>query len=66
MAWQKIADFNKVNELVKDVDMELKHLERLCIELESVEYSADYIAELQDSYHKKYKKKFKDIGVSTC
>lgn len=66
MAWQKIADFDKVNELVKDVDMELKHLERLCIELKSVEYSADYIAGLQGSYHEKYKEKSKDIGAIVC
>ena len=66
MSWQKIADFNKVNELVKDVDTELKYLERLCIELKSVEYSADYIAVLQDSYHEKYKEKSKNIEVSIC
>lgn len=46
--------------------MELKYLERLCIELKSVEYSADYIIVLQDSYHEKYKEKLKDIGVSIC
>ena len=66
MAWQKIADFNKVNELVKDVDMELKYLERLCIELKAVEYDCAYIEMLQDKYHEKYKEKSKDIGVSIC
>lgn len=66
MAWQKISDFNKVNELVKDVDMELKYLERLCIELKAVEYDCAYIEMLQDKYHEEYKEKSKNIGVDIC
>lgn len=66
MAWQKISDFNKVNELVKDVDMELKYLERLCIELKAVEYDCTYIEMLQDKYHEEYKEKYKNIRVDIC
>lgn len=66
IAWKKIADFNKVNELVKDVDMELKYLERLCIELKAVDYDTAYIEILQDKYHEKYAKKCESIGVCIC
>lgn len=64
--WGAIADFNKICDLVKDVDMELKYLERLCIELKSVDYSAEYIGVMQDKYHEAYKEKCKDIGVDIC
>lgn len=66
VAWQNIADFNKVNDLVQDVDMELKYLERLCIELKAVEYDCSYIEILQDKYHEKYEEKSKDIGINMC
>lgn len=66
MAWRKVADFDKVNELLKDVDMELKYLERLCIELKAVDYSADYIMVLQEPYHEEYKDKCKHLGVDIC
>lgn len=66
MAWQKVADFNKVNDLIKDVDTELKYLERLCIELKAVDYDCSFIEILQDKYHEKYKEKSKDIGINLC
>lgn len=66
LSWNNVADFNKVNELVKDVDMELKHLERIYLRLKSVEYDPIHIELLQDEYHEKYKKKSKKIGVSIC
>lgn len=61
-----VADFMRVEELICDVDKELKHLERLTITLKSVAYDEVYIAELQHSMHEKYKKKIKKIGVSIC
>lgn len=64
--WGNFADLQKVCDLINDVDMELKYLERLCIELKSVDYSAEYIGVMQDKYHEKYKEKCKDIGVSIC
>lgn len=66
IAWQKVADFNKVNALVQDVDKELKYLERLCIELKAVDYDAVYIESIQDRLHEKYKGMSKDIGVDIC
>lgn len=66
MDWQKVADFDKINCLIKDVDTELKYLERLCLELKSVDYDPAYISMLQDKYHEKYKEKCKEIGVSIC
>lgn len=51
------ADFMRVEELICDVDKELKHLERLTITLKSVAYDEVYIAELQHSMHEKYKRK---------
>lgn len=62
MSWQKVADFNEINCLVCDVNCELKKLERLCIELNAVDYDAIYILSIQDCYHSKYKDKLKDIG----
>jgi hypothetical protein len=64
--WKNIADFNQVNALIEDVDMELKYLERLCIELSAVDYDSLYIESLQDAYHEKYKEKAESIGVSIC
>lgn len=66
MDWQKMADFNKVNELVCDVDTELKYLERLCLELKSVDYDPAYVLMLQEKYHEMYEEKSKKIGVSIC
>lgn len=66
MDWQKVSDFNKINALIKDVDMELKYLERLCLELKSVDYDSAYVGMLQDKYHEKYRKKCEEIGVSIC
>lgn len=62
IAWGNVSDFNKVNDLVKDVSTELKYLERLCIELKSVDYDSEYIESIQDCYHKEYKKKLKSLG----
>lgn len=66
LMWGKIADFNKINDLVKDVDMELKYLERLCLELSSVDYDGAYLQVMQDKLHEKYKEKTKSIGVDIC
>lgn len=66
LGWGKVADFNKVNDLIRDVDSELKYLERLCLELQAVEYDCSYLEILQDKYHEKYKEKSKDIGVDIC
>lgn len=66
LEWHCIADFNRVNDLICDVDMELKYLERLCLELRAVDYSSEYVQVLQDKYHEEYKEKCKTIGVDIC
>lgn len=66
VSWGKTADFNKLNELVRDVDMELKLLERLCLELNLVDYEASYVLIIQGRLHEEYKEKTKCIGVDIC
>lgn len=62
----KVADFNKVNALVQDVDMELKSLDRLILCMKSVGYNDVYIATIQDEMHEKYRKMTKEIGIDIC
>lgn len=66
MNWHKVADFNKINELLMDVDKELKYLERLIIRMSSVDYDPVYVDALQDEYHEKYKGMMDKVGVSIC
>lgn len=66
MSWGYVADFNKINDLISDVDMELKCLTRMCLRLRSVEYDAMYLVTIQDSLHEEYQKKTKELGVSIC
>ena len=59
----KVADFEHVSCLLSDVDIELKCLERLELELESCNYSMEYILTLQPDLHEKYKKKTKELFI---
>ena len=59
-----IACANKVNELICDVDYELKFLEREIIKLSAIGYEMNYIIMIQDDIHKKYEEKEKEIGIS--
>lgn len=61
-----IADFAKVKELICDVDMELKTLDRMLIKLKSVDFNDVYIATIQDELHECYDKKTKEIGINIC
>ena len=58
-----LADFQKVMELVDDVDCELKILERLYLEIKSVDYNEVYIATMQQELHEKYRKKTKELNI---
>lgn len=60
------ADFNKVNDLVKDVDMEIKRLDRLCLSLRSVDYDPMYFVTIQDKLHEEYDKRTQEIGIAIC
>lgn len=55
-SWHMIADFNMVNELVEDVSCELKRIEKLCIQLKSMDYDAGYVQSIQEQYYHKYSK----------
>ena len=62
-----IASANKVNELICDVDMELKCLEREMLEYCSLNWDMLYIIEKQDMIHDKYEEKTKnDIFITIC
>ena len=66
MNWHKVADFNKINGLLMDVDKELKRLERLIIRMSSVDYDPVYVDTLQGEYHEKYKGMMDRIGECIC
>lgn len=61
-----LADFNKVNDLIKDVDDELKRLDRLLLSLKACNFNEVYILSIQDGLHDKYKEKSKMIGINIC
>lgn len=58
-----IADYNAVNELLKCVVKELKHLERMIITLSSMEWDMVYIESVQYEMHEHYRKKEESIGI---
>lgn len=62
----RIADFEKVKELICDVDMELKCLDRLLIELKSVDFNNVYMETIQSELHERYDKKTKEININIC
>lgn len=62
----KIAEADKVNELILDVDEEIKRVARKMLEYKSVDYNMDYIMYQQEEMHEEYRKKTKDIGINIC
>lgn len=56
-----VADAIMVEKLVKDVDNELKKLERIIVDLISSGYDMVYITESQQGIHNKYKAKMCEI-----
>lgn len=61
-----VACFNKVNDLICDVDMELKKLHRMMLKLSAVGYDEVYMISIQDELHECYKEKTKEIGIDIC
>ena len=59
----EIACANKVNMLIKDVDTELKRLEREYLDLKAVGFDMVHIMERQDKLHDEYAEKMREIGV---
>lgn len=62
----KIASANKVNELIKSVDKELKNLNRQMLEYQSVDWNLEYLMWRQDCLHEEYDKKEKEIHIDIC
>lgn len=62
----KIADADKVNEMICGVDQELKELTRELLSLRSVDYDPSYIMMRQGELHEKYREEEKKIGVDIC
>lgn len=62
LTWEYAADFKILTDLVTDVDDELDRVQKLHLCLKSVDYDPVFVAELQDSYRKRYKHKMKHIG----
>lgn len=62
----EIAAACKIKELVCDVDMELKHADRLSIMLYSIDYDIISVYSCQDNMHDEYAEKCKKIGVEIC
>lgn len=56
-----VSDAIMAEELVKDVDGELKSLERIIVDLISCGYDMVYITESQNGIHDKYKSKMREI-----
>jgi hypothetical protein len=63
----EVADACKVKQLIKDVDEELKMVEREVLDLKAVDYDINYIIEKQHCLHEKYKKKMKkELKITIC
>lgn len=57
----KIAEANKINDLIQNVDKELKFVCRKMLEYKSVDYDVAYIMYQQDEMHSKYEKEVEEI-----
>lgn len=62
----EIATANKVNELVKCYDCELKIIERKILDLEAIGYDMKQIMLEQHEIHEDYKERTKSIGIFIC
>ena len=62
----EIAAACKVRDLISDVDMELKGVDRMHIKLESIDYDLPTITLCQDELHELYAEKSRNIGVDIC
>lgn len=62
----KIAEANKINSLIKEVDKELKKVMRKMLEYKAVDYDLSYIMFQQEDMHDHFKEKEKEIGIDIC
>ncbi len=61
-----VADALKINEYVKDVDQELKYLDRMLIKLKAISFDAVGMMDMQEELHEHYREKTKSLGVDIC
>lgn len=61
-----IAYTNKVMDLIKDVDEELKRITRMILKYKATDWDMVLIEEEQDELHECYKNKTKEIGIDIC
>ena len=61
-----IACANKVNDLIKKVDKELKYISRQMLEYQSVDWDLQYLVWKQDCIHEEYAEKEKEIHIDIC
>lgn len=62
----EIAAASKVRQLLEKVDQELKCVERMKLELDSVDYDLGVIMPCQAAMHDEYAEKQKSIGIDIC
>lgn len=62
----EVASACKVDELIKDVDCELKKAERYQLSKKAIDYDLGVIIAEQSKWHNKYKCKEKKMGVRIC
>ena len=58
----KLMDYSYVMGMVQDVCCELNRIDRMMLKLSGVDYSMEYIEEIQGELHEKYKKKTHRTG----
>lgn len=58
----ELMDHAYVMDMIEDVCCELKRIDRLMLKLSGVDYDMNYIEEIQDKLHEKYKKKTHHVG----
>lgn len=59
----RIADFDMVNSLLLDVDMELKYLSRMIITLKSISYDPIQVEAMQQELHEHYKNRLEELEL---
>jgi len=58
-----VADSNRICNLVSDVDIELKYLDRLYLKLKAISFDAVGVMDMQEELHEYYREKTKSLGI---
>ena len=57
------AQKSMLKDIIKDVDCELKYVERYCLNLKAIDYDMSIIIPEQDCTHEKYRKMMENFNV---